>query len=296
MACFHPLQAYRDTTGLIVFTSLNVVEKLQLPCGQCIGCRLQRSYMWAIRCLHEKSQHQENCFITLTYDDDHLPKHGSLEIKHFQDFMKRLRRNNPGKLIRYFHCGEYGEKLSRPHYHACLFGHDFNDKELIRKQGDKKYYTSETLKRIWTHGLVDITDLNYETAAYAARYIMKKINGDRAIEHYNDFDPETGELKSYKKPEYITMSRRPGIGTDWFIQYVKDVFPSDEIIIKGKRVAVPKFYDKKFELLDPESYECIKKQRKLNAEKHKADNTPARLAVKEKCKLAQIKQLKRNKI
>ena len=138
MACFKPLTAYRGREKhgsgkpKIVFShhlSQTGVELL-LPCGRCIGCRLERSRMWALRCVHEAQLHSENSFITLTYNDDHIPRDGSLNKKHFQDFMKRLRKSIAPKKVRFYHCGEYGPKLLRPHYHAILFGHQFDDLEL----------------------------------------------------------------------------------------------------------------------------------------------------------------------
>ena len=151
-----------------------------VPCGQCIGCRLERSRQWAIRCVHEASLHTDNCFITLTYSPDCLPSDGSLNHDDFQKFFKRLRKHIAPKKIRYYMCGEYGEdlqqpsKLGRPHFHACLFGLDFDDKQLYIVRDDVKLYTSATLEKIWGKGFVTIGDVTFESAAYVARYIAKK--------------------------------------------------------------------------------------------------------------------------
>jgi hypothetical protein len=133
MPCYFPITAWRSKDGKneagkwpVVFkpTAGYLDKELKLPCGRCIGCRLERSRQWAVRCVHEASLHEKNCFITLTYSPENLPKDGSLDVSHFQKFMKRFRKRfGPG--IRFFHCGEYGESLSRPHYHACIFGFDF---------------------------------------------------------------------------------------------------------------------------------------------------------------------------
>ena len=109
------------------------VEVIKLPCGQCIGCRIDRTKQWAIRCIHESKLHNKNCFITLTFNDEHLDSAGSLQKRDFQLFMKRLRKRFPNDNIRYYHCGEYGEQLNRPHHHACLFNFDFPDKKLLTK-------------------------------------------------------------------------------------------------------------------------------------------------------------------
>ena len=131
MTCYHPLECWRvDGQSKLAFVKPRealIREKLEVPCGQCIGCRLERSRQWAVRCIHEAQLHKDNCFITLTYNDEHLPSPPSLSVRDFQLFMKRLRKRF-GKGIRFFHCGEYGEKYGRPHYHACLFGFDFPDR------------------------------------------------------------------------------------------------------------------------------------------------------------------------
>ena len=111
MPCFHPLDAWQCLNGDVVFTDNlarnDVIRRLSLPCGRCVGCRLERSRQWAVRCMHEASMHMFNSFVTLTYDDDHLPEYNSLNYKHFQDFMKRLRKSHNG--VRFYMCGEYGE-------------------------------------------------------------------------------------------------------------------------------------------------------------------------------------------
>ena len=152
MTCFHPLQAYKlgnkpNGKASIVFKypiGVDLVEELKVPCGRCIGCRLERSRQWAIRCLHESKSHEDNCFITLTYDDEHLPRDRSLDVKVFQDFIKRMRKK-VGK-FRYFHCGEYGEKEFRPHFHACIFGYDFPDKKFLKRtKTGSNLYRSDSL-------------------------------------------------------------------------------------------------------------------------------------------------------
>ena len=217
MACFSPLKAWRDPLnpgGRLLFSphtiggSLEHADRtcLKIPCGQCIGCRLEYSRSWAVRCCHESSLHIFNSFITLTYDPSHLPVDGSLNIEHFQKFMKRLRKKLHPLKIRFFHCGEYGDLTRRPHYHALIFGYAFPDRKLFKKSKSGDLYTSELLTKVWGLGHASVGDLTFESAAYVARYIMKKVNGDLVKSHYEAIDYETGEIFNLK-PEYVSISR-----------------------------------------------------------------------------------------
>jgi len=310
MPCYHPLKGYRSRVlnpsgkRSIVFNPSQgfLDQPLTVPCGQCIGCRLERSRQWAIRCHHEASLHEKNCFITLTYAPEHLPSvsvihtrktYQYLVKKHFQDFMKRLRFHY-GTGIRYFHCGEYGEKNARPHYHACLFNFDFPDKELWRNVHKNKLYTSEILGRLWPFGFSTIGDVTFESAAYVARYITKKITGPNAISHYNDHDPCTGEIFAERIPEYTTMSLKPGIGAGWMQKYHADVYPKDEIIMREKKLKPPKYYDKIFDQYDPQQFNKIKQKRIALAKTKEEHNTPVRLACRERNKQLAAKKLIRS--
>lgn len=286
MPCYHPLEGYRSGTGGITFGALNSGTGLpmRLPCGRCIGCRLERSRTWAMRMMHESKLHDHNCFLTLTYSDDHLPESGSLDRKAFPLFMKRLRKS--GVKARYFHCGEYGDNTGRPHYHACLFGHAFQD--------DRKHWTnrnglpvwrSDELERLWPFGHSEIGSLTFESAAYVARYVTKKITGDRAESHYECVNPLTGELYQIE-PEYATMSRRPGIGAGWFEKFSTDVFPSDEVIVNGKPCKPPRYYDERLRASDPEQFERIRASRRLR--RNREHETPERLQARETCAKARL--------
>lgn len=310
MACFYPLTAFygrefhASGKRKLVFKAQQAYPPLsgkpiKLPCGACTGCRLERSRQWAIRCTHEAQLHKANSFITLTYNNEHLPKDGSLKIRDFQLFIKRLRKKH-GK-VRYYHCGEYGEKLGRPHYHACLFGHDWIDKIPFKenKNGDM-LYTSKRLDDLWTDpisgealGFCTTGDVTFQSAAYCARYIMKKINGDQSEKHYERMDPETGEFFQIQ-PEYTTMSRRPGIGHHWLKSFPGDLFPDDFVVLKGKKHRVPRYYDNQYELTNPSEFAVIKELRVANAKKHEANNTPDRLRVREKIQEARLNKLPRN--
>ncbi len=297
MPCYHPITAWHSATPGVGLTfkrrdSTGQVQKL--PCGQCRGCRLERSRQWAMRCVHEASLYDNNCFITLTYNPESLPADQSLNKKHFQDFMKRLRKKYPDSPIRYYHCGEYGEDLGRPHYHACLFNFDFEDKVFFKKINDLPVYTSEILEKVWQKkGFCLIGTVTFESAAYVARYIMKKVNGPRQAEHYERIDQDTGEI-FFLQPEYTTMSRRPGIAKEWYSQFKTDVFPDDFVVLRGKTMKPPRYYDSIYRIEDPEEYEKLKESRKKQFKKHAWNNTPDRLAVREKCQMARTKLLKRN--
>jgi len=297
MPCYHPIKGFRPLSNLdggrLVFNSakaLNPNNPVSIPCGNCIGCRVDRSREWAVRCQHEASMHEANCFITLTYADEHLPEDYSVHVRTFQLFMKKLRNNVPDTKIRFFACGEYGDLNLRPHYHALLFNHDWSDKILFQKtQSDSLLYTSELLSSLWPHGFATSGDVTYQSAAYVARYVMKKINGERAADHYQRIHPITGKLVKVE-PEFCVQSRRPGIGAAWFDKYKGDAFPSDFIIVDGKQHPVPKFYAKK---LAEEELTTVKRTRKKNALPRKKDATPERLRVREEVKSQSLKQLQR---
>lgn len=323
MPCFKPLEGWYskevNPTGKrsIVFNKKQALEPdapIDIPCGQCVGCRLERSRQWAIRCVHEAQLHEDNCFITLTFNDDSLAKRenpSSLDKTEFPNFMKRLRfevvKKNPFPKhlkkeraewqfkngIRYFHCGEYGDKYGRPHYHAILFGYDFADKQLINIINGQKLYRSNQLERLWPFGYSSIGSVTFESAAYVARYVMKKVTGDQAWHHYSDIDYDTGEITNVREPEYTTMSRRPGIASKWFEKYKDDVYPSDFITVRGVKMKAPKYYDKILEKSDIYEYERIKDLRKLSALEHSDNNTNERLAVREKLQLNKLNQLPR---
>lgn len=300
MPCFRPLKGYRSVlvnpaTGKrsIVFNARQgfVDMPVDLPCGQCIGCRLERSRQWAVRCVHEASLHPKNCFITLTYNDENLPKDRSLDVKHFQDFMKRLRFRF-GSGIRFFHCGEYGEKFARPHYHACLFNFDFEDKKLWKTALGNRLYLSQALQELWPFGFSTVGDVTFESAAYVARYVTKKQTGDRAAAHYEWLNEDTGELRS-RKPEYCTMSRRPGLAKGWFDKYSSDVYPSDYIVLRGRKMRPPKYYDRQFEVVFPSDFRKLVFKRKAEGKKRSMLEDWTRLAVREEVQELRFKQLKR---
>lgn len=292
--CYKPLTAWYskgfNPSGKrgITFNPREALEPdcpLDLPCGQCVGCRLERSRQWAVRCVHEAQLHEDNCFITLTFSPECLEAREnpySLDVADFQKFMKRLRKHFNGKRVRYFHCGEYGEKYGRPHYHAILFGLDFEDKELLRVVNGHRLYRSPTLEALWPFGYSSIGSVTFESAAYVARYIMKKVTGDESELHYTVVDPETGEVVGHKAPEYTTMSRRPGIASGWFGKFKDDVYPKDFVTVRGKKMRPPRFYDRLLESESPYELEDIKNARIQKAIPYNENNSPERLRVREK--------------
>lgn len=335
MPCFHPVKAWLITDysvpsgqkfrrRLVFFNPVlgnsrlsnsESVVRQPVPCGQCVGCRLERSRQWAVRCLHEASLYERNCFITLTYNNDFLPDDRSLHYVDFQKFMKRLRKRFKGHRIlsdgtapiRFYMAGEYGENYGRPHYHACIFNFDFMDKyHYLTSPSGSKVFRSPSLEELWTDpasgqslGFSSIGAVNFNSAAYVARYIMKKINGDLADDHY--FDSSTGV---YRTPEFNKMSLKPGIGAGWFDQFKSDVFAvgddgtvyNDFVVVKGKRFKPPKFYDRRFKDEFPVEFDVISKFRVVNAQKQLDDNTPERLKAKEDVTNARLNLLKRNKV
>ncbi len=299
MPCYHPMPAVRMTDGSVKFVSRNkagVDGCLELPCGQCIGCRLERSRQWAMRCLHEASLYDQNAFVTLTYDESNLPAGGSLDYSDFQKFMKRLRKRVKSP-VRFYMGGEYGEQLARPHYHACLFGYDFPDKVFYKKtKSGERIYTSKLLEELWPFGLSSIGDVTFESAAYIARYCVQKVTGDKAEAHYRTITDD-GEIID-RLPEFNHMSLKPGIGARWLAKYRTDVFPRDYVVINGVKTKPPKYYDVLFEREDPGEFSEIIARRELDMTLLRYSDPDefrdARLDVKKQVTLARSSMLKRS--
>jgi len=292
--CFTPLKAYRAPGGGVAFNSKEgyVDRPLELQCGQCRGCRLNRSKEWALRCIHEAQLHDANCFITLTYDSDQVPADGGLDVSHWQKFAKRVRKRvGP---FRFLHCGEYGEKNFRPHFHACMFGQDFSkDREVWKSDGPNETFVSPMLDELWGKGFATVGHLTWQSAAYVARYVMKKATGPLAEEKYRRIDLETGE-EFFVKPEYVTMSRRPGLASGWFEKYRSDVFPEDVVVHSGAKHRPPKYYDRLLESEAPQEFETIRGKRRDWAFKRREESTPERLRVREEVLEARLSRLVRD--
>lgn len=320
MPCYCPLKGWRDAeTGAWKSKASGCDVEMEVNCGSCIGCRLDRARMWAVRCVHEASLYEfgnGNCFATLTYRDRiectkqqerdglYIPDDWSLAKRHFQLFMKRLRKLYKDRKIKYFHCGEYGAtckhginlnehkceycNIGRPHYHALLFNISFHD--LVKYNivnGDPRYY-SPTLTALWGYGFVDVGVVNFESAAYVARYGLKKITGAKADDWYTD--KETGE---YRLPEYCTMSN--GIGQGFYNKHKSDMFPSDDVPVPGSGVfkKVPRYYEELFANEDPLTLEVIKEIRQKFREEHADQYTPQALHSKYRHTVKRLENLKR---
>lgn len=314
MTCYSPMVLYKSRmgrnpeTGKWPLTGIRDGYKdlpVTLPCGRCIGCRLETSRQWAIRCLHESQEHLPsdyekfktplgeknrpilNCFITLTYRDSsliHGYAHPTLYPKHLQNFWKYFRKAY-GAGIRFFACGEYATdetKTQRPHYHACVFGFDFPDRIYSHTKNGIAVYNSESLNFLWGHGDCKVGDVTFESAAYVARYIM-----DKKLGHESKIYSELGI-----EPEFIRMSRRPGIGSTWLKKFKSDIYPQDNLIIRnGVKSHPPKYYNNLYQIDNPEEMLQIKAQRQVNAAKNCQDNTVWRLRTRERIKTRQIQSL-----
>ena len=300
MSCLHPMWAMKkynnieqkwevkfiakkededDKQKLLLLAISKGARLLELPCGQCVECRLARSREWATRCMLETKDHKNNYFITLTYNNDNLPKGnginidtgeifevGTLKPKDLQDFMKRLRITWERKYnitnIRYYACGEYGEQYARPHYHAIIFGLPIFDlKPDHRSKKGNMNFRSDEIEKIWGKGRIAIGTVTWDSCAYTARYVMKKQTGKGKEEYYKIMGVE---------PEFVRMSRRPGIARNYYEQHKKNIYECDEIWIstrKGvQKVKPSKYYDKLFDIEEHEELEEIKRKRRANAD------------------------------
>jgi hypothetical protein len=320
-ACTKPLKGWRanyvNANGKrpIVFNRKDAFLDMpvDVPCGNCIGCRLQRSRSWGLRCMHEASFHTSNMFLTLTYSDENLPENANLKKRDFQLFMKRLRKYVQPTKIRFYHCGEYGKNdpqnkkhqqlykassLGRPHYHAIIFGYTFDDGIPVSIKGGHRLYMSPVCEKLWPHGYNTYGSVTYESAAYVARYCVKKINGINAKEHYTRTDPDTGEVVELQ-PEYTTMSRGGkskdnnlgGIGKRWFDKYKDDCYPKDFVTHKGKELRPPRYYDDLLEKEDIDRYKQVKLKRASMAKKANKDVTAEMIRANHLNTLSKNKQL-----
>lgn len=327
MPCYQPITAYifkpvhpalvHEKTGRPkVFFSPHTIamhlkafgeyhEVLTLPCGSCIGCRLKRASEWSLRLLHEHRYYKESCFLTLTYDDEHLPEDSTLVKEHFTSFIKLLRTrlnrdyNVPHGALRYYMVGEYGGFLGRPHYHAILFGWGFlNDRQAVESGATEQLYQSALLSEIWPHGYSWIGEVTGASCGYVARYTMKKLYGEAGEKAYE----AEGRI-----PPYNRMSK--GIGARYFADFVSSIYPADTIIHPESMapVPVPRYYDKQHAKLEENAAKnnvefrdyfkpsTVKFKRKQRAGKlNQNDSTPERLNVREKVTIARIKSLRRD--
>jgi hypothetical protein len=251
--------------------------------------------------MHEAQLHENNCFITLTYDNTHLSSDKSLHYDDFQRFIKRLRKSLGNAKIRYYMAGEYGEKYGRPHWHACIFGHDFHDKKYFKRTASGSIlYRSQDLEKLWPFGHSSVGNVTFESAAYVARYIMQKQSSDKINPQtgkpwnsvYEITDPESGEIIK-RVPEFNKMSLKPGIGADWLKKYKSDVYPHDYVVVRGKKMKPPKAYDKMYKKSNPYEYDEILYTREKNAKLNPDNQDPKRLDAKRQILESRLSLLKR---
>jgi len=266
MRCTCPLSAYRTPPGSPHPITFNPGKgygdtHFEVRCGKCAACRLHRANEWGVRAFHESQMHDHSVYATLTIAPENYPADGCVSPRVLQLFHKKI-RNHVGP-FRFMGCGEYGGVGFRAHYHVVYFGLEFPDKYFWRtsSRGDK-YYRSPTLENLWGLGHVHISNVTLQSARYVAGYSMKKINGAAAAEHYRRVHPHSGEIVQLT-PEFIQMSRAPGIGASWFHKYKSDVFPRDYVIVDGRRQSVPRFYDS---LIPPEELASIVAARRARGE------------------------------
>lgn len=294
MSCYHPLLALdlgadRDkcewkgfngidgehrTKTRFIFVENNEKNRalpnaVEIPCGKCVGCRLDYAMTWANRCKAEAQYHEQNWFLTLTYDEEHLPygkkANPTLFPDHIRQFMKAVRKKF-GDGIKFFCCGEYGGQTFRPHYHMILFGCNLKDvsewfpfttedgKKIAitkkAKSGNRLYYSPE-LQECWKKGEIQIGEVSWNSCEYVARYVMKKASPQYAGNVY--------ELLGVEK-EFLRMSRRPGIGYRLYEDKKEVINKTDEIYLAGKDGAIRsrvKGYYKKLQIKDNEANGCL---------------------------------------
>lgn len=282
MPCYHPLPGwYGKTRGpsgkrpvVFQFNEGLKDRPVSVPCGKCTGCLLERARQWAVRCQHEAQLHASNLFVTLTYDDAHLPPGGSLQPGDMVLFLKRLRKHaGPG--LRFFQCGEYGDKTHRPHHHAILFNCYFPDSRKLH--GNSDLSRSDKLDQLWGLGLCTFGQVTFESANYVARYTLKKLG-----------TTHQGNLH----PPYLTMSRRPGIGSTWIAAYGRQVAIKDYLIVNGKKSGVPRFYRDRLSKSHP-SLQTAAAIRRRGRAASDPNNTGSKLIVRETVKQAAISLLSR---
>lgn len=267
MSCFHPITCWRQENDTKLIFSTNhkydkyKTENLRVPCGKCIGCLLDRANDTATRCWCEtQTNGQECCFITLTYDEEHIPENRYLKIKDEQDFWKRLRYYKKDSKIKYMGCGEYGPKTYRPHWHFCVWGYKPKDLKFYKynHNGDK-LYTSKELKEIWGNGFVIIGELTYRSACYVSRYCTKKL-----------FKKRKWTKDTEIKPECTVWSK--GIGKNYWEKFREKIINNKGIMIKidekVKTKRIPKYFMKKLKDENPEFYDWYTYENSLIAQEN----------------------------
>jgi len=279
----------------------NIAETIMLPCKKCLACRLTYAREWATRCVHEASKYTDNSFLTLTFDNEHLPADQCLDPQIHVAFMDKLRDYVGERKIRYYMSGEYGEQNGRCHLHYLCFNWTPPDPIFLRKtKTGHPVYQSETLARLWGRGFVTIGNVSFQSAGYVARYVVKKSKSDTSEQERVWWNPNTEEYQ-IRTPEFNRMScgtRKDGlggIGKSWITdpQNLADTLRDDNVIINGQTMPVPAYYNQILEVANPERYAEIKLARKAHALAHAENHTEERLAVRRAVLAERVKGLDR---
>lgn len=257
----------------------------QVPCGKCLECKINNSKQWALRSVAESCMHTDNWFVTLTYDDEHIPpsvltysRHSyefgawhPLVYEDFQAFKKRLleymRYHYNVSDIRFMMCGEYGPTNGRPHFHAIFYGLPLPDVVKHSEQSlsgkNYVYLTSEIIFNCWSKGFVTIGECNWETSAYVARYVLKKFNNLEEYDYQNLCFVNGWEPLP---PEMREASRRPGLGRPYYEAHKGEIYPLDKVVLPNGQVLKPcSYFDDLYDLEDPELLELLKQDRRCTA-------------------------------
>lgn len=281
--CFRPITCWQPLDGgAVSFRELRDHRELEIPCGQCIGCRLSRQNFWAFRCLAEASLHEQSWFATLTYAPEHLPQLGALRHRDWQLFAKRTRKSLGA--FRYLMCGEYGEQTLRPHYHALLFGLRLPDAEQFSVRRGYPVYRSQRLSSIWRLGHVELGSVTASSARYCAQYVLKSNVPPEVL------DPVTGEITRLPEP-YGRMSLRPGLGDAWIRKYYPEVLAHRACYAQDKRQPIPQRFKHILTELAPDEMEQLK-QEAIEKASASPDLTRRRLKDREEIAWRRVSQLR----
>ena len=220
--CYNPIKVFNRKTRIYESYS----------CRKCIECQQVRANEWGVLCHFELKEHKDNCFITLTYENNPVYLHK----EHMQNFLKKLRKKIAPAKIKYFSCGEYGDKLHRPHYHLIIFGYDFKDKIFWKlSKSDKAMYISKELEDLWGYGLCTVQEANIQTVQYSAKYATKRIG--KELPKYKMFpNTETGEFEKFPS-EFNTMSQNLGVNA--ILKKLATYLKTNEIFIDGYAYWIP---------------------------------------------------------
>lgn len=231
MECSSPLSASFDSDGRITFSAKNAsceYVPFRVPCGKCLACRLNRAREKAVRAFHESQMHDSSMFLTLTYNDEHIGD-SRLHYRHFQLYMKKLRKRTANKLT-YMVTGEYGEQTKRPHWHAIIFGYEYPDKKRVRStELEHSVYESRLLESDWPLGFCEFGGVTIDSASYVARYAAKKLVHGHDQDH--DFHP------------IHRTSGRNALGKRWIEKYHEQTFTHGYVRLpNGEKTGIPRYY------------------------------------------------------